>query len=444
MVMPAAAAQQSTAQHQQAHEPLEGLRSFFTRPVLAGLAGNVMEWYDFMIYGYFAETLGRLFFPTADALASLIAVYGVFAVSFVVRPFGAALFGHIGDRLGRKRALELSVLLMAIPTFLLGLLPSYQTIGLAAPVLLTVLRILQGLSVGGEYTSSFSFVIEHAPKNRRGLHGALTTVGAILGILLASAVAVVTTRVAESEEARAMAWRLPFLLGVVVAAVGLWVRRSIAETPAFEQLKAEGNVAKNPLLEAVRTEWPRILRVIFVYCLGAAIFYILFFFVQAGLSQAGMAKHLALAATSIALCVLVFALPFAAYVSDRIGRRPVVMAGCLCTLVGIVPLYGLLMRGDFVTALGVQIVLTLFSAAVMGPIPAMITEMFPPRTRFSSLSLGYNASLALFGGTAPMIAAALIRRTGALESPAYYLAALAVISCAVAFFSRETFRDDIY
>ncbi len=418
-------------------------RSFFTRPVLAGLVGNVMEWYDFMIYGYFAEVLGKLFFPAQDELASLLAVYGVFAISFVVRPFGAAVFGHIGDTFGRKRALELSVLLMAIPTFLLGLLPAYDVIGLAAPILLTILRLLQGLSVGGEYTSSFSFVIEHAPGDRRGLHGALTTCGAILGILLASAVAVITTRVAEAFDAQAWAWRLPFVLGIVVAALGLWVRRGLHETPAFENLKARGAVARNPLRDALSQEWPRILKVVFVYCLGSAIFYILFFFVQASLAKGGMAKHLALGATSISLCILVVALPSAALLSDKIGRRPVVVAGCLATVIGAIPLYELMMKGSFLTVLVVQGALTLISAAVMGPIPAMITEMFPARTRFSALSLGYNASLALFGGTAPMIATALIRHTANVVSPAYYLTLLGIVSGAVAFFSRETHRDDI-
>jgi len=422
---------------------VHGLATFFTRPVLAGLAGNVMEWYDFMVYGYFASTIGALFFPARDPLASMIAAYGVLAVSFVMRPFGAVWFGHIGDKLGRKRALELSVTLMAIPTFLLGLLPSYETIGVAAPILLTILRLMQGLSVGGEYTSSFSFVIEHAPRTRRGLHGALTTCGAILGILLASLAAVITSKISEDPAAASWAWRVPFLLGVLVAGVGLWVRRSLHETPSFEKLKAEGGIADSPLREAWRNEKMRITRVFLLYALGSAIFYILFLFVQAALSQAGMPKHLAQLATTCSLGVLVFALPTAAYVSDRIGRRPVMLTGALCTLIFILPLYQSLKSLDFTTVVLVQIGMTLISAMIMGPVPAAITEMFPARTRFSSLSIGYNASLAAFGGTAPMVAGLLMQKTGSVDSPAYYLMALSLVSGAVVFFSKETYRDAI-
>ncbi len=437
----------STPAHVVAASPADphvhGLSTFFTRPVLAGLLGNVMEWYDFMVYGYFASTLGALFFPAKDALASTIAAYGVLAVSFVMRPFGAIWFGHIGDKLGRKRALELSVTLMAIPTFLLGMLPVYDTIGVAAPVLLTVLRLAQGLSVGGEYTSSFSFVIEHAPPSRRGLHGALTTCGAILGILLASLASVTTSRIAEDPGTAAWAWRVPFLLGVLVAGVGLWVRRSLHETPSFEKLKAAGGVADSPLLEAWRGEKVRILRVFLLYALGSAVFYILFLFVQAALAQAGMPKHLAQLATTCSLGVLVFSLPFAAYVSDRIGRRPVMLAGAVSTLLFVLPLYEMMQTLDFGTVVLAQIGMTLIASAIMGPVPAAITEMFPARTRFSSLSIGYNASLAAFGGTAPMIAGLLVRQTGVLVSPAYYLMGLAVVSGLVVFLSKETFKDAI-
>ncbi len=427
-----------------AAEPqVHGLSTFFTRPVLAGLAGNVMEWYDFMVYGYLASTLGTLFFPAKDALASTIAAYGVLALSFVVRPFGAIWFGHIGDKLGRKRALELSVTLMAIPTFLLGLLPVYDSIGVWAPVLLTILRLAQGLSVGGEYTSSFSFVIEHAPRDRRGLHGALTTCGAILGILLASLAAVVTSRIAINPGAAAWAWRVPFLLGVLVAGVGLWVRRSLHETPSFEKLKAAGGIAKRPLSEVWHREKLRLVRVFLLYALGSATFYVLFLFVQAALAQAGMPRHQAQLATTCCLGVLVFALPFAAYVSDRIGRRPVMLAGALGTFVFMLPLYHLLQSLAFTNVLLAEVGMTLIAAAVMGPVPAAITEMFAARTRFSSLSIGYNASLAAFGGTAPMVAGILIRETGDPVSPAYYLMALAVISGTIVFFSKETYRDSL-
>jgi len=415
---------------------------FFSRPVLAGLLGNVLEWYDFMVYGYFVPTLKGLFFPTADPLAALIAAYGVLAVSFVMRPVGALMFGHIGDRLGRKRALELSVILMAVPSLLFGFLPTYESIGIAAPIGLFVLRLLQGLSVGGEYTASFSFVIEHAPPGRRGLHGALTTCGAILGILLASLAAFITSRIAQDEAARAFAWRIPFLLGVFVAGVALWVRRRLQETATFERMRREGSLAKQPVREAITHEWPGILRLFLLYALGSAFFYVLYLFVQAALVDAGMVAHEAQLATSCALCVLVFALPAAGYASDIFGRRPVMLAGILATGILVVPLFRMLLSLDFAQVVSAQIVLTVLVALVIGPVPSTMAEMFPPRTRFSSMSIGYNGSLAVFGGTAPMVAGLITRVSGSPLGPAYYLIVLALISGAAVWTARETHRDE--
>jgi MHS family proline/betaine transporter-like MFS transporter len=411
--------------------------------VLAGLLGNVLEWYDFMVYGYFVPTLKGLFFPTTDPMAALIAAYGVLAVSFVMRPVGALLFGHVGDRYGRKRALELSVILMAVPSLLFGLLPVYETIGIAAPILLLVLRLCQGLSVGGEYTASFSFVIEHAPKHRRGLHGALTTCGAILGILLASLAAVVTSRVAEDVDSQSWAWRIPFLFGVLVAGVALWVRRSLPETATFERLQREGGLSEHPVREAVTHEGAGIVRLFLLYALGSALFYVLYLFVQAALVEAGMVPHLAQLATSCALCVLVVALPLAGLASDLIGRRPIMLLGAFATLTCALPLYRSLFSLDFTQVTLAQIGLTLIVALVIGPVPATMAEMFPPRTRFSALSIGYNGSLAVFGGTAPMVAGILIRQSGSDYSPAYYLMVLALISGAAVFVGRETYRDEI-
>lgn len=415
---------------------------FFSRPVLAGLLGNVLEWYDFMVYGYFVPTLKDLFFPSDDPLAALIAAYGVLAVSFVMRPVGALLFGHVGDRFGRKRALELSVILMAIPSLLFGFLPTYDSIGIAAPIGLLLLRLAQGLSVGGEYTASFSFVIEHAPQNRRGLHGALTTCGAILGILLASLAAFVTSRIAEDSATRAWAWRVPFLFGVLVAGVALWVRRSLQETATFERLRKEGGLAKQPVREALTHEWRGIVRLFLLYALGSAFFYVLYLFVQATLIDAGMVEHQARLATSCALLVLVFALPASGYASDLFGRRPVMLAGVVATLLFVVPLYRTLFSLDFVEVTLAQIGLTVITALVIGPVPATMAEMFPPRTRFSSLSIGYNGSLAVFGGTAPMVAGILTRQTGSELSPAYYLMCIALVSGAAIWVGRETHRDE--
>jgi len=417
---------------------------FLTKPVLAGVVGNIMEWYDFALFGYFAAILGALYFPSGDPSAELIKTYGVFAASFVMRPVGAVVFGHLGDRLGRKRALELSVGVMAIPTFLLGLLPTYAQVGIAASIALTLLRLLQGVSVGGEYTSSFSFVIEHAPADRRGLHGALTTTGAIVGILLGSLVSALTLQTLTPQQAQSWGFRVPFLFGVVVGGVGLYIRSQLHETPSYERMKAEGNIARSPIREALANNPRQIFATMTMYWLGAAGFYVIFFNLVAYLPQVvGTPREEAQLLNSIALLVLIVTLPTAAYVSDRIGRRPVLLVGCTAMFFAVVPLFWLLNRGGFGNLLVAHIALAILCGLAMAPIPAAVTELFPARTRFSGLSIGYNASLALFGGTSPMISTYLVKLTGDTIAPAYYLAFAALMSFITVLVSPETYRKPL-
>jgi MHS family proline/betaine transporter-like MFS transporter len=409
------------------------------RALLAGIVGNILEWYDFALYGYFARLFGELYFPAAQPIASTMAAWGVFLGSFLMRPLGALWFGHLGDKVGRKRALELSVLLMAGPTLLLACLPTYDTLGVTAPVLLTLLRLLQGVSVGGEYTSSVSFMIEHAPAHRRGLHGSLGTCGAIIGILLGSLAATSVQAWLPAAAVRSYGWRLPFLLGSLVALVALYVRRHLHETPSFEALRARGQIAANPLAEAFTDRWRAMLHAAFLYALGSAMFYIVYFYLATHLTQVhGIAPATAQGTTSLSLLVLAVGLPAAAHLSDRIGRRPVLLLGCLGTALLAVPLFGLI--DTPATALGAQLLLTLVASLVMGPIPATLTELFPARTRFSGFSIGYNASLALFGGTAPLLATWLVGRTGDPVAPAYYLAACALISALASLRVRDSHR----
>jgi MHS family proline/betaine transporter-like MFS transporter len=219
------------------------------RVIAAGMIGNVLEWYDFAIYGYFAATIGRHFFPHEDAVAQLLSAFGVFAIGYLMRPLGGALVGHIGDKLGRRTALTFSVAAMAIPTFLIGLLPGYQSIGLLAPIGLTLLRVVQGLSVGGEYTSSMVFLVEHAPEGRRGLMGALGASGATAGILLGSAVGAIFAGSMSTAALDAWGWRIPFLLGLMVGIAGNILRRYVIEAGVIEKR------ARPPLIETLQDHW---------------------------------------------------------------------------------------------------------------------------------------------------------------------------------------------
>src|SRR5580698_7933269 len=298
------------------------------RIVAAGAIGNVLEWFDFALYGYFAPILGRLFFPHQDAVAQLLSTFGIFAIGFVVRPFGGALMGYIGDRYGRRNALTISVAAMAVPTFLLGLLPGYGTLGLAAPILLTVLRIIQGLSVGGECTTSIVFLVEHAPEGRRGLMGAMSIAGAQFGMVLGSASGALLSAVLLADAMESWGWRMPFLLGLLVGVAGYYVRRGIPETP-------RRTTVRSPLVEAFSNHTPLLLRIFSLSLLNCVGFFIVFVYIVSWLQRAeGVSLGRALTLNSISMLVMITTMLVMAWLSDRIGRRPILMAAAAVSFVG--------------------------------------------------------------------------------------------------------------
>jgi MHS family proline/betaine transporter-like MFS transporter len=402
------------------------------RTTLAGLAGNVMEWYDFAVYGYFAPVIGRQFFPAEDPAASLVAAFGVFAAGFLMRPLGGLVFGHIGDRVGRRAALTLSVLAMAVPTFLIGLLPGHARLGALAAVLLVLLRMLQGLSVGGEYTTSVVFLVEGAPSGRRGLAGSWSVFGAVGGILLGSAVGALLTGLLSEEGVGRWAWRLPFLAGLGVGLAGLYVRRHLPEAPPAEK------PAGAPLLEAFRVEWRAMLRLAGLNALNAVGFYLAFvYLVSYFRGVVGLPAPEAFDVNTISMVVLLLMLPLAGALSDRLGRRPVLLTAAGGTLVLAWPLFWLLDHPHFAAALAGQMGLAVLLGLYLGAIPAAMVEATPARVRCSALSIGYNLCLGVVGGTAPMVAAALVEHAGAL-SPAFYLMAAAGVTWAVVLRLPET------
>jgi MHS family proline/betaine transporter-like MFS transporter len=406
--------------------------------IIAGIAGNVMEWYDFGIYGYFATNIGHHFFPAHDAVSSLIAAFGAFAAGFLMRPFGSLIFGYIGDNRGRKVALTTSVAMMAIPTFLIGALPTYQQIGVPASVLLVLMRLLQGLSVGGEYTTSAVFLVERSVAGRRGFQGSFAPVGSCSGILLGSAVGAIVTTVLDRASVDSWGWRVPFLIGVTVGIAGLYIRRQLIDDEGTQAAQHSG---ASPLREAFRTERGTIARLIGLGAVGAVGFYMSFVYITIYLRQIDhVAQSTALDINTISMAVLLLLLAPVGALSDHLGRKPLLLAATGGMFVLAWPLFWMLHHQDlFVILLG-QIGFALLSAAFWGTAPTTMVELVPYRVRCTVLSVGYNTGMAILGGLTPMVAVYTITRSQYDLSPAFLLMAAALVSFIVVIRLRETYR----
>jgi MHS family proline/betaine transporter-like MFS transporter len=402
-----------------------------TQTIVAGAIGNVLEWYDFGLFGYFATVIAAEYFPGQDRMAALLETFGIFATGFLMRPLGGLLFGLVGDRLGRKRALELSVLLMAVSTTSLGLLPGYATIGLAAPVLLTVLRMIQGLSVGGEYIGSIAFLAEHAPPNRRGLYGSWSGFTVVLGTLLGSAVAALATHALTDEQLHAWGWRLAFISGLVIGILGLWLRLGVAESPDFAELRSSGQLAAHPIADALRRDRRAIITTVGLTGLSSVGFYLPFVWLPTWLSQIisnPLSEQKALASSTIALLALLILLPPLAVVSDRVGRRPMYLAASAGYVLLSYPLLMMMSGGTFALAVAGGLAFAVCNSLFGCCMGATMVELFPTQTRYTGVAIGYNLGQAVLGGTAPLVGVALVRLTHNDLAPAFYLIACAVVA----------------
>ena len=407
------------------------------RVVAAGIAGNVMEWYDFSVYGYFARTIGNLYFPTENAGASLVAAFAVFAVGFLMRPLGAVLFGYIGDRVGRGPALLWSVVAMAVPTFVIGMLPTYAEIGIAASLLMLLCRILQGLAVGGEYTSSAVFLAETAHPNKRGAATAWAPFGAVAGILLGSAVGAGILNAMPLEDVVAWGWRIPFLFGVVVGGVGFLLRRRMP----FDQPAAKAGF---PLLRALREHPVQMLQVISISLVNAVSFYLIFVYLITWLKLvADVGARTALLINSLNMTILLGVILGMSRLSDRIGRKPILVGAAIGLLLFSWPLMALMQTGDVYSIFLGQLGFTLLIGSYGAINPIAICEIFPRNVRCSAVSAGYNITLGVAGGTAPAVATWLIDLTGSPSVPAIYIMASAAISAIAALSVHERSRQAI-
>lgn len=403
------------------------------RVISAGVIGNMLEWYDFAVYGYFAHIIGQQFFPSTDPAVSLIAAFGAFAAGFLVRPIGGLVFGAIGDLIGRRRALQLSILCMAVPTVLISVLPDYAQIGILAPILIVLLRILQGLSVGGEYTGSLVYLAEHGGERRRAFLASWGLVGSISGILLGSAVGALLTASLSEQAIADWGWRVPFAAGILVAITGTLLRRGLHETP----MPAE---RATKLHQAFLSQGRTIL-VVGASNIGIGIgFYAAFVYsVTYVTSLSGLSEELAFDINTGTLGILLVATPLSAILSDRIGRRPMSIAGYLILALGGVPAFMLMHHADAQLVIVGQAIMAIGLGVVAGGMVGSNVELFPRSIRCTGLSFAYNTAIGIFGGTTPMICAALIAETGNPIAPGYWVAGAAALSLIFVLFQvRET------
>ncbi|MEU7114329.1 glycine betaine/L-proline transporter ProP [Streptomyces sp. NPDC046182] len=422
------------------------------RAVKAASLGNAMEWFDFGIYAYLAVTLGHAFFPAGNETAQLLSSFATFAVAFLVRPLGGVVFGPMGDRIGRKQVLAMTMILMAVSTFAIGLIPSYASIGFWAPVLLVFLRMLQGFSTGGEYGGASTFIAEYAPDRRRGFFGSFLEFGTLAGYLGAAGLVTALTAWLGSGTMEAWGWRVPFLVAGPLGLVGLYLRMRLDETPAFQKLESDTaraseaadpveTSAKGDLAKIFRQQWPTLILCIALVGAYNITHYMLLSYMPTYLSdELGYSETHGLL---ILLLVMVFLMLIIAQVgrlNDRFGRKPVLMAGMLGFLFLSLPAFLLIRQGGVLAITAGMLMLGLSLVCMLGTMSAALPALFPTDVRYGSLSIGYNLSASLFGGTTPLVITALIGATGSGLMPAYYAMGAAFVGVIAVACMKETAR----
>lgn len=434
--------------------------------IFASSVGTIIEWYDFYIFGSLATILGPVFFPSDNPTASLLATLATFGAGFAARPFGAVFFGWLGDLIGRKYAFLLTLSIMGTCTFLIGLLPSHAQIGILAPIILVLFRLIQGLALGGEYGGAAIYVAEHVPDKQRGYYTSFIQTTATLGLFISLLVILITRLSLGNEAFAAWGWRIPFILSVILLALSLYIRLRLKESPLFAALKDSGKTSTNPLRDAFANgaNWKVILTVLFGAAAGqAVVWYTGQFYALSWLQT--VAGLTLVQATQVVAIALAFGTPFFIVfgaLSDRIGRKPIMMAGNLVAAILFIPIFQIMKSAagplkEVTTAAGKVVkvaadpnlvlitvclfVLVLFVTMVYGPIAAFLVESFPAKIRYSSVSLPYHVGNGYFGGFLPLIATALVASTGNIYAGLYFPIAIALLTFVVGTFLLRESKD---
>jgi MHS family alpha-ketoglutarate permease-like MFS transporter len=397
------------------------------RTIAAGSVGNVVEWYDWAAYALMAAVFSKEIFPAHDALTSLIAALITYAIGFLFRPLGSLILSPYGDRRGRRGLLSLTILLMGAGSLLLAITPSYRAIGVFSPILFLIARIIQGISAGGEFQSSSAYLVEHAPTGRRGVIGSLQLVSIAIATMVASGVGSLTTGMIPEPALSAWGWRVPFVIGALIAAYGLWLRRRAPETPAFEQIEERQEIERQPLRALLRDHWLACLRVVAIQITTVPYYLWTVFLPTYAHLTSGLPLSEGLLGSTIGLLVFMVTLPVVGHLSDRFGRKPFLLTTAIGLLVLAYPFFLVLQHATFWPFLGVQIGGLLLLACVDGVMAATFCELFPTRVRASGIGVPYALTAAVFSGTAPLIATFFIS-AGQPIAIAWYVMAVCVFA----------------
>lgn len=420
--------------------------SQMNKVIASTMVGNGLEWYDYALYGTFTALISKHFFPAGNDTVALIATFGIFAIGFLMRPIGAMFFGAIGDKLGRKNALALSIMMMAFPTACIGLLPTYTSIGIWAPILLTVIRLVQGMAVGGEFGGSIVYLVEHAEPHNRNYIGSLSMLSMLIGLLSGALMATALATFMSPEDFDSYGWRIPFILGFFIGVIGLYIRRRLDESPAFIEAQAAGHISETPIKEAFQHNGKEILLGIGAYLAVTIPFYIQTVFMQSFVVKSlGFSQAQALWLFTLSLITMMIITPISARFADNNDRESLLKKTLVAYVLFAVPYVMLLDYKSFLFALISQVTFSLILGAYIAPIPTMVVELFPTKTRYTGMSLACNLAAAIFGGTAPIVVTNLITLTNSHLPIAFYIVFAAVISfAAITVIKRRRQRGLMY
>ncbi|MFY3791750.1 MFS transporter [Ureibacillus sp. MALMAid1270] len=414
---------------------------------IASLVGSSIEWFDYFLYGTVAALVfNQAFFAAEDPTVGLMLAYASFALAFFIRPLGGVIFGYVGDRIGRKKTLVMTLTIMGVATVLMGLLPTYQAIGVAAPIILITLRLVQGLGIGGEWGGSVLLAVEYAPKNKRGFYGAFPQMGVTIGMFLGSGALTFITSVVSPEAFVAWGWRIPFIASALLVVFGLWIRKGIDETPSFKRVQESGETARLPFVDIFKTQWKEVLIAVGGKVVETAPFYIFAtFIVSYGTKNLGFTSTQVLVVVMIATIITTILMPFMGGLSDKIGRKKVYIYGIVAMLLYAFPYFWLLEQRTFTTLLIATVLgLGVIWAPITAVLGTMFSEIFDAKVRYTGVSLGYQIGAAVAGGTAPLIATALLVQFNNSYVPvALYIMLTSVISLIAVLAVKERSNQEL-